>query len=86
MAANGSGELMSRLTALKAQIEEASAERSEQQGVLRGLMGQLKQDYGVATLEEAEASLADMTARIETLEQTLADRLAEAEAALAEAP
>lgn len=79
-------QLTARLTDLQARLDQARAHRSELQGELRSLIKQLKQGYGVDTLEAAEQLLEDLSERITGLEQTLADRLDEADAALAEAP
>lgn len=79
-------QLVTRLTALQTRIERAREERSELQGELRTLKSQLKQGYGVDSLEAADTLLVELNERITTLEKTLTTRLEEAEAALAEAP
>ncbi len=78
-----SGEkLARRLMEMKEQLENEKARRSELQGELRSVMKQLKQEYSVDTLEEAEELLEETRQRVEAIEADLLKKVEEAEALL----
>lgn len=68
-----------RLLNLKERLEEEKAERAELQGEFRSLMNQLKEDFGVSDLDEAEVQIEEEEARLEEMEREVREQVEELE-------
>ncbi|MFA5526939.1 MAG: hypothetical protein WC992_08950 [Acholeplasmataceae bacterium] len=83
MAISGSDKrLAQRLMDLKERIEKERRRRDEIQGELKSVLKQLKQNYSVETLEEAQELLEDMDARLQSIEADIREKIGQAEALL----
>ena len=83
MAISGSDKrLAQRLMDLKERIEKERRRRDEIQGELKSVLKQLKQNYSVETLEEAQELLEDMDARLQSIEADIREKIEQAEALL----
>lgn len=60
-----------RLLSLKEELNKLKEQRSELQGEFRMLMTNLKEDFQVNSLDEAEKALATMTRELKQLEARL---------------
>ncbi len=68
-----------RLLEMKKQLESERQQRSEMQGELKGIMNQLAEEFGVKSLEAAEAQIAQKEQDIVQMEQDLRERINEIE-------
>ncbi len=62
-----------KFTKIKKQLEQAKQDKSEATGELNVLMKQLKKDYGVTTVPQAQKKLKQLLAEEETLSQQFDD-------------
>lgn len=80
MAISGSDKrLAQRLMDLKERIEKERRRRDEIQGELKSVLKQLKQNYSVETLEEAQELLEDMDSRLQSIEADVQEKIEKAE-------
>ncbi len=83
MAPSGNGKrLAQKLLDLKERIEKEKSRRAELQGEIKSLYKQLKQDYSVESVEEAQDMLDEMETRLETIEEDIRTKIQEAEGLL----
>lgn len=83
MAPSGNGKrLAQKLLDLKERIEKEKSRRAELQGEIKSLYKQLKQDYSVESVEEAQDMLDEMETRLETIEEDVRTKIQEAEGLL----
>ena len=64
-----------KLIKMKRQIEEAKTQAAQAQGALNQLLDQLKREFGVKDLKEAEKLLTELEAKEQELEQELEDKI-----------
>lgn len=62
---------VNKLLKMQKKIETAKKEKAEANGELKALMTQLKTDFGITTVEEAQHELAKIIKREEELETKL---------------
>ena len=68
-----------RLLALKAQIEQEKAKEARLQGELDAITRQLKDDYGVESIEDGEARVEEEEAELKEQWERITAQLAELE-------
>jgi uncharacterized protein YicC (UPF0701 family) len=71
--------LAQRLMDLKEHVEKERRHRDELQGELKSVLKQLKQNYSVETLEEAQELLEDMDSRLQSIEADVQEKIEKAE-------
>lgn len=74
-----SSETTERLFKLTQTIEEAKARHHEARGALANLKAQLKEQFGLDSVDDAKALIAKLDKGIEELERKIDDRLAKLE-------
>jgi len=74
-------DLGQRLLNLKQDLEEAKSKRSELQGQSKGLMKQLKEEFELDSLDEAQARIEELNEQLDNLQSALNDALERAEEA-----
>ncbi len=72
-------QLARKLLTLKKELDEKKTQRAELQGERKSIMAQLKKDFGVSTLEEAEALQAAEKKAIQQQTEDLTQKLNEIE-------
>jgi len=72
-------DIVKRLADLKAQIEREKAARAELQGELKTLMKQLKEDFGISSLSDADKKIAILERDIDVMEAELEKKVREIE-------
>jgi len=78
MAEPGKDQLGRRLLQIKEELEKKKTQRSELQGELKSLMGQLK-DLGIETIEQAETCTEEWEKELQGLEKTIREGIKEIE-------
>ncbi len=74
-------DLGQRLLNLKQDLEEAKSKRSELQGQLKGLMKQLKDEFELDSLGEAQERIEELNEQLDALQNKLNTELEKAEEA-----
>lgn len=64
---------------LKEEIEEAKSKVSELKGQKKGLMNQLKKDYGCSSLKDAKVKLKGLSNELIIIESTIQEKVEELE-------
>lgn len=77
-------ELGQRLLKLKGSIEKKKSERSELQGELKSVTKQLKDEFGVSTVEEAKKLQAEKEAELAKLKEDIESKIEEIEELMGE--
>lgn len=68
-----------KLLDLKEQLEEEKAQRSELQGELKSVLKQLKQDFDVTSIDEAERQIKEYEEELEDMEAAIIEQINEVE-------
>ena len=76
---------IAQLEAIETRIATAKAEVAKAQGSQETLKAQLAKDFGVSTIEEAEAKEAELAEQVKTLSARVDEDFAALQVALAEA-
>ncbi len=68
-----------KLLELKGKLEEEKSQRSELQGELKSVLKQLKQDFNVTSLKEAEKQIKQREEELEDMEASISEQINEVE-------
>ena len=72
-------DLGQRLLEIKRALEEKKSKRSELQGEHKGVMKQLKQEFGVDSLEDAERRIREEEQELQKMEEEIRAQIYEVE-------
>ena len=70
---------VSKFVALKEELEEAKTTLSERKGELKGLLKQLKDEFKVSTIEEAEKKMNALDVEIAEMEASINTKIQQLE-------